>query len=121
MNSMAIRISWRGTAPPAAGPQFQVVKLDGGGQLEGVICSPSVWGVVTHWDAFAGEKGRWSRLHDADAQELRGMRKAPPDALERVRSFLRFDSPERGISGNHARRFSTRSNGKRLRTRTYAA
>src|SRR5262245_6644112 len=50
-----------GTAPTEAGPEFQVLQLKAGVQVLGVICSPTVWGVTTHWNPLAGKKGRSER------------------------------------------------------------
>jgi hypothetical protein len=50
-----------GTAPAEAGPEFQVVQLKAGVQVFGVICSPNIWGVTTHWNPLAGKRGRSER------------------------------------------------------------
>jgi len=50
-----------GCAPPPAGPTHEVVQLRAGEQIDGAICSPAIWGVVTHWNDGAGPKGRSER------------------------------------------------------------
>lgn len=50
-----------GCAPPEPGPEFKIVQLRGNEAVDGVILSPAVWGVMTHWNTMAGPKGRSER------------------------------------------------------------
>lgn len=50
-----------GCAPPKPGPAFKVVQVRAGGVFLGVICSPTIWGVMTHWNDLGGPRGRSER------------------------------------------------------------
>lgn len=50
-----------GTPRPKPGPHHTVVQLDAGESIDGVILSPAIWGVGTHWNDRAGKHGRSER------------------------------------------------------------
>jgi hypothetical protein len=50
-----------GDLPSEPGPEFQVVQLRAGCRVDGIILAPSLWGTNTHWNPFAGKKGRSER------------------------------------------------------------
>lgn len=50
-----------GVPVPEPGPECLLVQLDKGESIDGVILSNAVWGVGTHWNDFAGRKGRSER------------------------------------------------------------
>lgn len=77
-----------GIAPPQAGPAHQVIQLEGGAIVEGVICSPAVWGVVVHWDGYAGQKGRSQRCTMDKLQKCIGCEKRLPSRWKGYIHFL---------------------------------
>lgn len=79
-----------GIAPPKAGPLHQVIQLEGGAVIEGVICSPAVWGVVVHWDQYAGGKGRSQRCTKDKLDRCDGCDKRLPSRWKGYIHFFDF-------------------------------
>lgn len=76
-----------GIAPPRPGPTIQVVQVGARELVVGVICSPSVWGVVTHWDEYAGRKGRTQRCTLDKTESCEGCEKELPS---RWKGYIHF-------------------------------